>query len=417
MNLILLLRDILHKIYKKNQQVFSIDVEKQKRLLSAFSEPKDLFERSYFQYKCQMKKQSVALVVVQSVVATTLFPVYYIKLAVARKDITQVKKRKSCAVFFSAGISDLTIPDCLRVEYSDIIHCKFAEEMYIGTQEKKVLSALFVRYWYSPYFLFKCMLKVGMYATKIERFSPRAVISYSEYSYTSSVLTEYCRLRKVEHINIMHGEKLFNIHDAFVQYDRYYVWDEHYINLLTDLRAEKEQFRIAVPESVKLDCKSNVEPIYEYTYYLGGEKTEKLLTIRETLLKTGVNGSRICIRYHPRHCDANEIKRIFSQFQIENPKEVPLNISLSKTRYAVSLYSTVLYQAYESGKEIIIDDATDKVKYERLKELRYIMVEKPHRRLSESYLEWRESNAGFNKETADIHFHCSRQAAGQVHRG
>jgi len=382
LNIIITLKNITQKIYKRNQTVFTVDVEKQKDFLSAFSEPEDLFERSFFQYKCQINKHPAVLVIIQSSVAAALLPVYYLKLASRLKGIIP-HARENCAVFFSDGISDLTIPDCLRVEYNEIIPCMFAEKMYIGMQEKKLLCALFKRYWYSPYFIFKCMLKIGMYAAKIEQFNPRAIIAYSEFSFTSSVLTEYCRIRRVEHINIMHGEKLFNIRDTFVQYDRYYVWDEHYITLLTDLRADKDQFHIAVPPSVKLECNSNDEPLYDYTYYLGGEKTEELYSIRDVLLRTAAPRLRICIRYHPRFCEANEIKRIFTGFQIENPTEMSLNISFSKTRCAVSLFSTVLYQAYESGKEIIIDDVTDKAKYVKLKDLRYIMLEKPHRKLSE----------------------------------
>lgn len=389
------LRNISIKIHKSTQTVFSVDVATQKQFLSSFPRPKDLYERSWFQYKCQMKKQSIVLVTVQNMVASVLLIYYFIKLAFSRIDINQ-QVNENCAVFFTDGIPVQTIPECLRIVYSEIIPCKFAEEMYLGKHEKKVLGATFVRYWYSPFFVLKCMLKVGMYAAKIEKFNPSAIISYSEYSYTSSVMTEYCRLRGVEHINIMHGEKLFNIRDTFVQYDRYYVWDNHYINLLTDLHADREQFRIAIPESVKFNCKSKDEPIYDYTYYLGGENTENLLTIRDNLLRTGVSCSRICIRYHPRHCNANEIKLIYKSFQIENPIEVPLNISLSNTRYVVSLYSTVLYQASQSGKEIIIDDVTDKVKYEKLKELRYIMIEKPHRKLSEYLSSMAEEKGEFN---------------------
>lgn len=382
MNFTIILKNITNKIYMSKQTLFTLDVEEQKRYLSTFPDPKDLFERSYFQYKCQMKKLTIALVIVQNIVASALLPIYYIKLTMVRKVIMRHTGEK-CAIFFTNGIPVQMIPEIVRKEYNEIIPCNLAEEMNINKQEKKVLGVLFKRYWHAPYFVFKCMLKIGMYAAKIEKFNPIAIISYSEYSYTSSVLTEYCRLRGVEHINIMHGEKLFNIRDTFVNYDRYYVWEEFYINLLTDLRADKYQFRIAVPNSVRLDCKSKDEPIYDYTYYLGGEKTEVLLAIRDALMRTGVHGSRICIRYHPRYCDSSEINHIFKEFQIENPTEVPLNISLSKTRYAVSLYSTVLYQSYESSKEIIIDDISDKVKYEKLRELRYIMLERPHRKLSE----------------------------------
>ncbi|MEL7654819.1 MAG: hypothetical protein AAGU75_02805 [Bacillota bacterium] len=394
MNFTIILRNITGKIYRSNETDFSVDVERQKQLLSAFPEPKDLFTRSYYQYQCQMKRKAAVFGVVQNIAALVLLPVYYLILASRRKESMQ-QARGEHAVFFTDGISVQTIPDCLRVEYNEILPCKLAEEMYIGKQEKKMLSVLFMQYWYSPCFLFKCMLKISMYAATIEQYNPRAIISYSEYSYTSSVLTEYCRLRGVEHINIMHGEKLFNIRDTFVQYDRYYVWDEHYINLLTDLRADKEQFRIAVPHSVKFDCKRKDEPIYEYTYYLGEEKTKEMLTIRDALLRIGVPSSRTCVRYHPRYSKVKEIKRIFTGFQIENPAEVPLDISLSRTRHIVSLFSTVLYQAYASGKEIIIDDVTDKLKYEKLKKLRYIMLEKPHGKLSE-YLYNRED---FNRMT------------------
>jgi hypothetical protein len=321
------------------------------------------------------------IVIVQNIAALILLPLYYLKYANAVKDSKQ-PARKDCAVFIAGGVSVQTMPDCLSTEFIEIVPCELSGEIHLGEHEKKSSVALLKRYWHSPFFVFKCMLKIGEYGAKIVKFNPRAIISCSEYSYTSSVLTEYCRLRRVEHINILHGEKMYNIHDAFVQYDRFYVWDEHYSNLLTDLRADKDQFRIAIPQSVKLNSKSKDEPIYDYTYYLSGDKDEKSISIKDALLRTGAPISRICIRYHPVYSDAKQVKRIYAGFQIENPMEVPLNISLSKTKYAVSLYSTVLYQAYTSGKEIIIDDVTDVAKYEKLKVLQYIMLKKPHWKLS-----------------------------------
>lgn len=381
MNFTVLLKNIAKRVYR-TQTVFAIDVAKQKQFLNTFPEPRDLYERSYFQYKCQMSKLTKVLVVLQHILAFVLFPFYFIKLSILRSDILQSTVEK-CAIFVTDGISVQTIPQSLRLEFDEIIPVKFASEMVIGSYERNLLCGLISRYWCSPYFIFKCMLKISMYAAIIEKFSPRAIISYSEYSFTSSILTEYCRLRKVEHINVMHGEKLYNIRDAFVQYDRYYVWAEHYVNLLTSLRADEEQFRIAIPNSVKLDVNITPESTYEFTYYLGAEETQELKNIKAVLLKTGVPSSRICIRYHPRYCDANEIAQIFAGFQIENPTEVPLAQSLSKTKYVVSLFSTVLYQADENNKKIIIDDVTDKMKYQKLKELQYIMLEKPHCRLSE----------------------------------
>jgi len=385
LNITIFFKDINFKFSKRNLTIFSIDVSVQRRILNAFPEPKDLFERSYFQYKCQMKKLSTVMTLCQHIAALFLISIYYFKFKYVLKKI-KPNYRENCAVFLTDGVSIQTIPGCLFAEFNEIIPCKFADSIHLGKIEKTVLIELLKRYWYSPYFVFKCMLKIGMYAAKIEMYNPRTLISYSEYSFTSSVLTEYCRLKGVEHINIMHGEKVFNIRDTFAQYDRYYVWDEHYINLLCDLRMNKEQFRIALPDILNLNIQNKDEPLYDFTYYLGAEDSHEQTTIRDVLVEIGVPFSRICIRPHPIYSDLSQIKRIFSQFQIENSSQVQLDISLSRTKYAVSLYSTVLYQAYISGKETIINDVTNKSKYEKLKDLKYIMIEKPHRKLSEFLL-------------------------------
>lgn len=382
LNITIFLRNILFLKYKRYLSVFFVNVARQDRFLRSLPEPLDLFERSYFQYKCQMMKFPLLLVAVQHCAALFFLPIYCIKLASVGKGL-HLESRNNTAVFFTEGISIQTIPECLKIEYEEIIPCKYAEKMYIGPLERAVLTEIFKRYWFSPFFLLKCMLKIGMYAEKINELRPLAIISYSEYSFTSSVLTEYCRLCGVEHINIMHGEKLFNIRDSFIQYDRYYVWDEYYISLFSDMRADIKQFHVAVPDSVKIKLNGRATPLYDYTYYLGGETVEELLAIRATLIKTGVSSSCICIRYHPRYSQANEIKAVFSGFEIEDPTVVSLDKSFSKTKFVVSLYSTVLYQAYENGLNIIIDDVTDRGKYEALKELRYIMLEKPHKKLSE----------------------------------
>lgn len=382
MNLLMILRNMKRKYEKNNQTLFATDVRILKQILEEFPEPEDLYERSYFQYDCQMKLLPGIVVLLQNIAASILLPLYYLMLTIVKYD-TPKHIGDSCAVFFTDGVSIKMIPECLRTEYCAIVPSGFANEMIIGEQEKVILRIIFYRYWYSPYFVFKCMIKIGMYAAKIKNFSPKAIISYTEYSYTSSVLTEYCRSCKVEHINIMHGEKLFNIYDAFVQYDRFYVWDQHYINLFSDLRAKKEQFRIAIPYIIKEEFISTQKPIYEYTYYLGGEVTAELRAIRDVLLRIGAPLSCVCIRYHPRYSDENEIMSIYQGFQIENPNEVSLNESFAKTKYVVAFYSTVLFQAYLSGKEVVIDDMTNAVNYKKMKELNYLMLEKPHLKLSE----------------------------------
>ena len=82
------------------------------------------------------------------------------------------------------------------------------------------------------------MVKLAMYRYQYEVYHPKAMIVDEEYSYTSSFLTEYCHRLGVEHIDIMHGEKLYFIRDTFFCFDRCYVWDGYYRDLFCQLRAE-----------------------------------------------------------------------------------------------------------------------------------------------------------------------------------
>jgi hypothetical protein len=180
----------------------------------------------------------------------------------------------------------------------------------------------------------------------------------------------------------MHGEKLFNIHDSFVQFDRFYVWDKHYVDLFIQLRANKDQFKIELPNSVKINIYQDNECKYDYTYYLARKSIKSFLEIKRSLLLLGIPSSRICIRYHPRSCYKEQIFKTFNEFHIEDPIQVSLEKSIAQTRNIVSLFSTVLFQAYQSGKNIIIDDLSEPEKYQQLRDLKYIMINKPHHRLS-----------------------------------
>ncbi|MFD1037178.1 hypothetical protein ACFQ3N_01885 [Virgibacillus byunsanensis] len=376
-----LAKKIQNKILKGNQPFFFMSVEFQKKILKSFKAPSDLLERSYYQYLCQMKQLPLGLKLIQSLTAIFLTPYFYFKYS--NDNGMTTGKIKKVAVFIS-GTKDISyVPRTLKDEFDEIIFCDYSGPYQLTAQEKRVIKQIYLRYWYKPYFCLKCMMKIALYANQVYKNNPCAVLTFGEFSFTSSALTFYCREIGIKHINIMHGEKLFNIRDSFVKFDQYYVWDQHYMNLLVSLLADKGQFKIEVPEMVKLDIKKKIKHKYELTYYLGGESEKELMNIRSTLLGRNIPRERICVRFHPRYSDKTQVSRIFSNFNIENPDEVPLNISLSQTKCVISLYSTVLFQAFKNGKEIIIDDITDSEKYEKLKKLRYIMLIKPHLRLSE----------------------------------
>lgn len=360
---------------------YGMKINDQKAMLDKFDEPKDLLERSYYQYLCQMKQLPLLLKIAQSLTAIILTPYYYFNFF--KKCDNNTESHKKVAVLLS-GIIDISyVPISLYNEFDEIISFYYSSNNQLSVREKKVIKQIYKRYWYKPYFCLKCMMKIALYAFQIRNYSPYAILTAGEFSFTSSALTFYCRAIGVEHINIMHGEKLYNIHDSFVSFDRYYVWDQHYIDLLVSMGADENQFIIEEPNVLRLKNIKKKKYDYALTYYLGGESKNDLIKIRESLVKTDIPSEKICVRYHPRFFDEKRIRKIFNRFKIENPHEVALEESLSKTKYVVSLYSTVLHQAYISGKEVVIDDVSNHDNFKKLKEMKYIMISKPHVLLSD----------------------------------
>lgn len=357
------------------------DIDKQKEILCKLKVPKDLIERSYFQYYCQMNMLPIWLRLCYSLLGVFLTPIYYLKfyssLITDNGDLNK-------AILIS-GLKDISyVPKTLKKEYSQIIINDYNDRKLLGKNERRVLKMVYKKYWRDPYFCVKCMLKIALYAQQIYMHKPNTVITCSEYSFTSSILTYYCNTLNIEHVNIMHGEKLFDITDAFVGFNRFFVWDEHYKKLFIKLRADENQFYIEKPDFLKLRLSTSDTYRFELTYYLGGEDNKTLENICYVLNNLTIPANKICVRYHPRYSNVKQIKNIFGgNFNIENPYDISIKESLNNTKYVASLFSTVLYEAYVNGKLIIIDDLSNVKKYNQLTSLDYLMLNKPHVLMSE----------------------------------
>lgn len=375
------LRKFLKIVYKKNTgSIFLTNSQEQNDFLNSFSTPKNNLDRSLYQYLCQMEFVPLKIKFLQNIGALFLLPFYLLK---PESKEMSLNTRNSRAVFICEGVNQNIIPYELNKEFSGIIETSYNEKISFEQKDKKFIRRKILKYWYHPFFCLKSIMKIGLYSNVINMYNPKAIVVHNEYSYTSSLLTEYCEFRGVEHINVMHGEKLFNIRDSFVKYNRFYVWDSYYVELFKLLRAPIEQFRIAIPESVNINLPIIKHKEYEYTYYLGFENEEELRSIEKNLRKLNVSPSKICIRYHPRYSDKKMIESILGKYSLENPKEVALNQSLANTLCVISLYSTVLYQAYQNNIPILIDDISMPEKFNKLKDLKYIMLTKKPRYFSE----------------------------------
>lgn len=347
-------------------------------VIDAFEEPADDFERSYFQYSCQMKSLPAAIRALQNLVA---IPALAVLLLISRAGADGEGARKRKAVYLSDGIDESIIPDVLKEEFE--ITALYGASCHFGRYERKWMRPVIRRYWRSPYFLLKCYVKVCMYAELIRTYHPAALITYAEFSFSSSLTTAYLQSRGIEHINVLHGEKLLNTRDVFVRFHRFYVWDESYCNLFVRMRAEKSQFRVEIPPACRLHVHREAAFRYSMTYYMGNQSEEQMINLREFLDTLEEPKERICIRMHPRFGNRERIRGIFSAYSLEEPETVPLEQSLGMTRCACGLMSTVISQALWANVPIILDDVSDTQRFALLADLQYPLLERPHRLLSE----------------------------------
>ncbi len=212
---------------------------------------------------------------------------------------------------------------------------------------------------FSWQFILKCLIKIGRYSFAIEEYSPEAIAVCAEYSFTSSVLTAYCKQRNIKHIDVMHGEKMYYMRDSFFKFDECYIWDEYYGKILASMKADKNQFVVEVPASLKFDGELIRTQKYDYTYYLGAESEEVLKEISKILEQLYKSGNKISIRPHPRYSNMDIVKKIFTFADVEDTTQISIEQSLLQSGAAISLYSTVLNQALCNSIPIIIDNMSN----------------------------------------------------------
>lgn len=368
--LIIKLKNIYRYLTHNKGLLFSHSAEEDLNFLNMFPEPKSDIERSFFQYKCQMwRDNQAAKYAAANLAAAVLLLPFLIYYRIQSKHISfRGESRIPMTIdFFSMGL----IPE-------DIIG---TEQFMIMDDVKGALSKNDIKWLkqipvfkYGPFFFFKIMCRLAVYSQVITEYHPGMIIASAEYSFTSSVLTAYCEKRDAEHINIMHGEKFFNLTDAFSRFTSFYVWDQHYIQVFNKLRADKTEYRINKKKGYDLAPNNTGR----YTYYLQNENVEQLQIIKDSFVRMGV---RYNIRLHPRYSMGN-VYKVFEKDVIEDPSRVPIVDSLKNTEYVVSKYSTVLYEAFLSGRTVVIDDLSDPDLFKELRSRDLIIMSKTHLLLS-----------------------------------
>lgn len=368
---------------KGNLSFFDISVEKQRVFLNKLKEPKDLYERSFCQYRCQNFFTPYWKRMIQNSISFIITPIFTIVALI--KSLSLNNHDSYCAIGHFKTMPEI-IPNPLNDEY-EICNDHWAEDFSLNRWDFFYIISIFKRYPWNFYFLLKCIMNIARYSYMINSFHPKALICHAEFSFTSSVLTDYCRKHNVKHIDVMHGDKLFYIRDSFFEYDECYVWDDHYKNLFIDMRAESSQFIIHKPMSLTFNPADYIVPIFyaDVKYYLTSQTESELISIVSSMNQIRKNGYSIKYRPHPRFTNLRLLKKYVSDEYIEDNSQIPILESLANTSYVVGLYSTTMLQAKMAGKVVVMDDVTYTSQFYKLKDLHYIMFSNKYeaRRLSE----------------------------------
>ena len=364
--------NLLVFLQKGDKGDFEVPVDSQKSFISSFREPNDDIERGYYQYLCQNvfvpSWKQVCLNVIAAL-GLIIVIIYYVvkRLFVTKGDVIPV-------MIENKGMDEV-VPEIVKQQYRPST-VGYNEGASLSLSDICFLFKLVNKSPLHPYFVFKAMMNIARYSGMIKKHSPGVMIQFGEFSFSSSILTAFCHLHRIKHIDVMHGEKIFCIKDSFFHYDECYVWSDYYINLFKSQRAYPDQFIVALPPSMVIDIPKffNKNSFADYKYYLelyNEREIKQIVSSMEFALKGGMT---VKYRPHPRYSDVSLLRKYVKDEDIELPREVSILESISSTNNAVGLYTTVMAQAYYSGKNVIIDDMTFKDIYDKCEEYQYAMV-------------------------------------------
>lgn len=362
---------ILRFLEHGNRTVFGFPKEEQISYLNRLGEAGDDIDRGYKQYLCQNQLVRPRWKIVLFNVIGAMGLPFMLLFFLAKRLFTNRGQHIDCLIE-KKGMPEV-VPSEVREKYHPSEDYKVSSSLCLT--DIVFCWRLICRAPLHPYFVFKAMMNVARYSQLIFRYTPKTMIQFGEFSFSSSLLTDYCHRHGVKHVDVMHGEKLFNIRDAYFRYDECYVWNEHYVKLFVSMKADPAQFVVAVPPSLRIDGDKYQNPAAyaDYKYYLALYDEETIKQIVASMAFAEKEGKTVKYRPHPRYSDVELLTKHVKKEDIEWPQHVSIQESVANMECAVGSFTTVMVQAYLSGKRVMMDDVAKKKEYEQLQSLNYIL--------------------------------------------
>ncbi len=389
--------NVLKKIYKRfaTQAIHGggkdrMPFGEQMAFLRAVGTPGDDYERSYLKYKCFTAAcyyHRGRLLFLYNLAAMFALPVYRLKLR--RLNRANPVKDQADAVIENVPRLPNTdvIPRELLTQYERKreIHSISYGNAHLNDQGEAIYREVRRRYFGHFYFRLMVLLKLAQFSVYLDSYRPKAVCFYSvEREFESPLQTMLCEAMGARYIAFMHGDYLKSLDFAFQKYSLYYVWDQAYADMFDELQCD---FPTRVYRPAKLTGiagkKEDEDCGYFATYYFSAESEIQVARVQKVFARFEAEGLRIKVRPHPRFSDIPMIQRFFGAENVEDVHEWSLADSIADSIFIVGLNTTVLSEAFFSGKKIVIDDVSAPAVYAELDERGYVSIKREHLLLSE----------------------------------
>lgn len=340
------------------------DVSEWMRFLSDLPEPEDAVERSYNKYRCRKWYISKYKLVLLNIAAFVRL-VAALPNLIASKGSLPENEHDLLVVLRALDVDpDDVVPAMLLERFSRSIVvdrptfrigmiCKEAAALYHDCVKRHPLSF---------YYQLLVLKELSLHTALLMRYNAKAVAVYvEERNLASPILTKLYEDSGRELDSFMHGEYQLQMIQAFMAFSNYYVWSDAYEEMFKkDLRCSFGGCHAYVPKKYsKIKCNSSSCTTRFCTYYFSGESERSVQKLAELYRELAKQGLRCVVRPHPRYSHNDLIAKVFSGEQIENPKKVRIETSLSESEYVIGLASTVLREAEIFGCKVVWDDVTD----------------------------------------------------------
>lgn len=307
------------------------------------------FWRAICQYRCQTFARKPWVGAAGNLLALLGLPVAILMLrraappALPKADCTYLKIDQHVAYQIPLHIRGGTIEAASNTRYLRSADVAFALGLFVHNRA------------FYPELLLKFLRWIATVRPHLDRYQPRYLIQYCEYSAHSSLRKAYLNAQGIKIANVTHGEEFISCRSAFSSFDQYHAWE------LTPPRIH-EAMRMECGEQFSFNPCADVPPApapaagrkWVVGVLWPAMEGPDLAQFVDQLNQLSVT-YQVVVRNHPNPNYQNHFKthRARLQATFSDPNLESIHSFIDRTGLVVGYLSAVLVQARLRGRRVV----------------------------------------------------------------